>query len=73
MEIDYTNMRKMIEIRTEQISDASLEYVYFNSEYLELQKIYQALSTLIIMERTKDQKLEEETGGNEEKDVCDSE
>ena len=51
MEIDYKSMRNLIDIRHNQIDDASKENPYFNKEYLELKKISTAVSSLIILER----------------------
>ena len=51
MQLDYISMRELISIRIKQIDDASKENPYFNKEYLELQKIYDSLSSLIVLER----------------------
>ena len=59
MELDYTEMAKLIDIRKAQIKDASLEYNYFNSEYLELEKIRISLAKLILLKRNV-KKLEQE-------------
>lgn len=51
MEINYKQMSELIDIRMKQISDASLEYEYFNQEFNKLQKIRNEISQLLILER----------------------
>ena len=51
MELDYIKLARLVDIRKEQIKDVSLEYDYFNEEYLELEKIRIALAKLILLER----------------------
>ena len=51
MEIDYINMRDLVEVRLKQIDDASKDNPYFNKEYKELKTISESISNLIILER----------------------
>jgi len=51
MQIDYLNMRKLIEIRMKQIYDIALEDDRYNREYIVLENIYNEVSELIKLER----------------------
>ncbi len=51
MQLDYINMRELINIRIKQIDEASKENPYFNKEHIELMGIYNSLSALIVLER----------------------
>ena len=51
MQIDYIKTRELINIRLKQIDEASKDNPYYNKEYLELKKISESLSNLIILER----------------------
>jgi hypothetical protein len=59
MKIDYIEMARLVDIRKKQIEDASLEYEYFNKEYVELEKIRKSLTELILLERNDPKEYEE--------------
>jgi hypothetical protein len=51
MELNYTDMARLIDIRMKQIHDAALEIDYFNKEFIELQKMRDSITELILLER----------------------
>ncbi len=51
MEIDYTNMAALADVRMKQIDDASKESPYFNREYCNLMTIRKAVADVILLER----------------------
>ena len=53
MELDYRNMRDLVEIRMKQIDQVSLEDTHYNGEYMALKKISLGISDIIILEKKK--------------------
>ena len=51
MEIDYTSMAALVDVRMKQIDDASKESPYFNREYCNLMIIRKAIADVILLER----------------------
>ena len=59
MQIDYKELAKLVDIRKNQIEDASKELHYFCKEYIALEKIRKSLTELILLERKNWKDLEE--------------
>jgi hypothetical protein len=51
MQIDYRQMTKMINIRMNQIEDASLQMERFNTEYQALNEVKHLIAKILIVER----------------------
>ena len=68
MELDYRNMRDLVEIRMKQIDQVSLEDAHYNGEYMALKKISLGISDIIILEKKKCRQEQKAQEAQDEKD-----
>ena len=54
MTLNYKDIAKLVDIRQKQIQDISLESEFYNKEYIELSKIRESLTELILLQRYND-------------------